>query len=485
MQIAFSAQNPLEITSGALLLPVFSDSRASGTFALFNDALDGLLAEICQDDGFSAKVGETRVVYAPALPSKRVVLLGLGKSEKFDASALRKAAAKGAQAVQKLKKTEFAFVLPDVENKFAAVFEGIVLGSASFDEFKSGEKSEIAKVTLLAADAEAGGEAIARAHAICEANLLARQLVNLPSNRKSPDFLARRAQEIAAENGLQITVWDEHKILQERMGALHGVGMGSDNKPRFIVLEYAPEGTQNDAPIALVGKGMTFDSGGYSIKPSTSMEDMKDDMAGAAVVLGAMSALRKLGVQKRVLGVIASAENMISSNAQRPGDIVTARNGKTIEVLNTDAEGRLILADALSWTCEQNPAQIVDFATLTGAIGVALGQEGAGLFSNDDALAENLERSGLEVNEKLWRFPLWDEYGDYMKGTVSDLRNIATPDKRAGSIAAAIFLRHFVTPNTPWAHLDIAAVSLVRSEKHLTQRGATGFGVRLILDFLS
>ena len=307
--------------------------------------------------------------------------------------------------------------------------------------------------------------------------------MNAPSNFKSPEFLAQTARDIAAEKGLKVTVWDEQKIREERMGALYAVGMGSDNPPRFIVLEYAPEGTQNDAPVCLVGKGITFDTGGYSIKPAASMEDMKDDMAGAAIVLGALSVLGDLKINRRVMGIIASAENMVAGNAQRPGDIVTARDGTTIEVLNTDAEGRLVLADALTWASEQKPAVIVDFATLTGAIGIALGQEGAGLFSNDDALAAQLSQSGDETGELIWRFPLWEGYDDYMKGTVSDLKNIG-PARRAGSIAAAIFLRHFVGDDVPWAHLDVAAVSLVSSEKHLTQRGATGFGVRLILDYL-
>jgi leucyl aminopeptidase len=267
------------------------------------------------------------------------------------------------------------------------------------------------------------------------------------------------------------------------MGALYGVGMGSAMPPRFIILEYVPQGAENDAPIALVGKGMSFDTGGYSLKPSTSMEDMKDDMAGAGVVLGVMSALRHLGYPKRVLGIIASAENMVSERAQRPGDIVTARSGKTIEVLNTDAEGRLILADALTYACEQKPAAIVDFATLTGAIGIALGQEAAGLFSNDNALSAQLIASGEYVAERIWRLPLWEEYHEYIKGTISDLKNIG-PERRAGSIAAAAFLEEFVEDGIPWAHLDIAAVSLVKSEKFLTERGGTGFGVRLILDYL-
>jgi leucyl aminopeptidase len=307
--------------------------------------------------------------------------------------------------------------------------------------------------------------------------------VNLPSNMKWPEFMAEQAQQIAEESGLRCEVWDENRIVEERMGALFGVGMGSEKPPRFMILEYSPEGTENDQPIILVGKGMTFDSGGYSLKPSTSMEDMKDDMGGAAVVLGTMSALKDLEVPHRVLGIIASAENMISGRAQRPGDIVTARNGKTIEILNTDAEGRLILADALSYASEQNPRAIIDFATLTGAIGIALGQEAAGLFSNDADLARQVWQAGETSGDRVWEFPMWDEYREHIKGTVSDIKNIGI-ERRAGSISAAVFLEHFVGPDIPWAHVDIAAVAFLREDRPLVQRGATGFGVRLTLELL-
>ena len=490
MNILASNAPALETSTPCLLLPLWSDAPLSGLSAELNGQLDGLIEEIVAADGFKAKVGETRVLYAPGQNAARVLLFGLGKEAKFSPATLRQAVAKAARAARALKKTEFALALPVLPEMSAAqsaqaAAEGLILGLARFVTFKSDddEKSETETVTLLVEDADAARVGIERAQILSAANLKTRALVNAPSNFKSPEFLAQTARDIAGEKGLKVTVWDEQKIRDEKMGALYGVGMGSDNPPRFIVLEYAPAGTENDAPVALVGKGITFDTGGYSIKTASGMEDMKDDMAGAAVVLGALSAVADLGIQKRVLGVIASAENMIAGNAQRPGDIVTARDGTTIEVLNTDAEGRLVLADALAWTSEQRPAAIVDFATLTGAIGIALGQEGAGLFSNDDELSEKLSASGLKTGEKIWRFPLWDDYDDYMKGTVSDLKNIG-PARRAGSIGAAVFLRHFVKDEIPWAHLDIAAVSLVASEKHLTVRGATGFGVRLILDYL-
>ncbi len=491
MQFSLSRALPLELKTPCLILPLWSDEPLSGIAAAFDENLDGLLLDITQNDGFKAALGETRVVHAGGQNAPRMVMLGLGKRESFSLDRFRKALVKGARAVRTLKKSDFALALPATETQalpflIQGAAEAIELGLMQFNDFKKGEHFAVESATILlpeSADESEAQTAIERARALSQANARARQLVNTPSNLKSPRTIAQSAREIGESSGVRVEVWDENRIKEERMGALWAVGMGSDEPPRFIVMDYAPPGTENDAPVALVGKGMSFDTGGYSIKTSTGMEEMKDDMAGAAAVIAAMGALRDLGVKRRVLGVVASAENMVSGNAQRPGDIVTARDGTTIEVLNTDAEGRLILADALAWTGEQNPSLIVDFATLTGAIGIALGQEGAGLFCNDDELAGGLERAGIATGEKIWRFPLWEEYDDYMKGTVSDLKNIG-PERRAGSITAAVFLRHFVPKNVPWAHLDIAAVAHVRDARLLTERGATGFGVRLILEFL-
>ena len=491
MNFSLSLDAPLELQTPCLILPVWSGESLPPVAAAFDEQLKGLLAEIVSQDGFKAGVGETRVVHTSGQNASRLMLLGLGKRDDFSLDRFRKALVKGARVVRTLKKSSFALALPSVENAALAPLvqsaaEAIELGLMQFNDFKKGEHFEVSSATILLeanADQSVAQAAVERAQILSRANARARALVNQPSNLKTPVSIAQAAVEIGNESGLRVEVWDENRIQLEKMGALWGVGMGSDHPPRFIIMEYVPEGTENDTPVALVGKGMSFDTGGYSIKTSTGMEEMKDDMAGAAVVLGAMSALRDLGIKKRVLGVVASAENMISGNAQRPGDIVTARDGTTIEVLNTDAEGRLILADALVWTGEQKPELIVDFATLTGAIGIALGQEGAGLFCNDDTLARDLETAGIETGEKIWRFPLWEEYDDYMKGTLSDLKNIG-PERRAGSTAAAIFLRHFVPKGAPWAHLDIAAVAHVRDARLLTERGATGFGVRLILDFL-
>ena len=483
MNILASDASALDFSTPCLLVPIWSDAPLSGLAADLDDALDGLISDIVANDGFKAKVGETRTLYTPGRAATRVLLFGLGKEEKFSDTQLRRALGKAARAARGLKKTEIAVALADLNVEAAT--EALILGLARYTEFKKDkDATEIETITLLASDAATATESIARAQIIADATLKCRHLVNTPSNLKSPELFAQVAREIGEESGLQVTVWDEQKIQDEKMGALYAVGKGSDNPPRFIVVEYAPSGTENDAPICLVGKGISFDTGGYSLKPSASMEEMKDDMAGAGIVLSVMSAVKAAGIQKRVMGIVASAENMISGNAQRPGDIITARDGTTIEVLNTDAEGRLVLADALVWASEQKPAAIVDFATLTGAIGIALGKEGAGLFSNDDDLSAQLIASSETVGEPIWRFPLWEAYDDKMKGNISDLKNISG-DRYAGSITAAVFLRHFVGEGIPWAHLDVAAVSIVKTEKHLTALGATGFGVRLVLDYLS
>lgn len=488
------ADNPSHFLTQCLVVPVWQSKALDGPTSDLNAQLDGLIAEVRDRDGFKASLGETRVLYgAQGTQAARVVLVGLGKPEKASMARLRQAASKAARAVRVIRKPEFALVLPGLDSFStsaigAACAEGILLGLHLYNDLKTATDKPIlmeSATLLVPGEVEATKGAVELAVFAATGTLLARALVNLPSNLKDPEYLAETARQLAQDKGLTVQVWDEHRILQEKMGALYAVGMGSERPPRFIVLEYAPTGTETTPPIALVGKGMTFDTGGYSLKPSTSMEDMKDDMAGAAVVLGAMSALQEMRIQKRVIGVIASAENMVSGRAQRPGDIVTARNGKTIEVLNTDAEGRLILADALAWTSEQEPALIVDFATLTGAIGIALGQEAAGIFSNDESLTSQLVASGQETGERLWPFPMWDEYKEYVKGSICDLRNIASPDRRAGSIVGAVFLENFVGGNIPWAHLDIAAVAMVRDDRHLTARGATGFGVRLILNFLA
>ena len=305
MKISVSSSAPLEFATPCLLVPLWSEAPLQGVAAQLDAQLGGLIADIVASDNYKAKPGETRTLYTPGQSAPRVLLFGLGKQAPFSASVLRKAVAKAARVARGLKKSECALVLPTPANMDAqavaqAATEGLILGLARFSDFKSDpeEKRELEGVTLLVGDETAARQGSARAQVLAAANLKCRALVNAPSNFKSPEFLAQTAREIGAAQGLKVTVWDEQKIQDEKMGALWAVGMGSDNPPRFIVLEYAPAGTQTQAPIVLVGKGITFDTGGYSIKPAASMEDMKDDMAGAAIVLGALSALAGFGGPK-------------------------------------------------------------------------------------------------------------------------------------------------------------------------------------------
>jgi leucyl aminopeptidase len=496
MEIKISTQSPQEVESPCLILGVWQDEPLSGLAAEINESMDNLLGQFI-DDGFKRSAGEVRMVYhVPVLKAERAIIVGLGKREKFGAKNLHKAFSKAARTARNIKRDELALVLPDSDTLSTpelatAAVEGAVLGLHVYNAFKTDDETkkqtEVKSITLLA-DAKNSEDdlrsGVEYAQIAAHGSIRAREWVELPSNKKSPQFLAFEAEQIANANAnLTCEVWDENRLREENMGALVGVGMGSDNPPRVIKLEYSPYNSSAEAPIVLVGKGVTFDTGGYSLKPAGSMEDMKDDMAGSAVVLASMEAIAKLKPSRRVIGLVGSVENMISGKAQRPGDIVQARNGKTIEVLNTDAEGRLVLADVLSYASELKPAVIIDYATLTGAIGIALGQEAAGLFSNDEELSQKIIAAGEATGERVWPFPMWEEYKDHVKGAVADIKNMGK-ERRAGSIAGAVFLQHFVGEGIPWAHLDIAAVSYVREDRPLSSGGATGFGVRLTLELL-
>lgn len=496
MNISVSTQSPQEIESPCLVLGVWQDEPLSGLAAQINESMDNLIQHFI-DDGFKRSAGEVRMVYhVPVLKAARAILVGLGKRDRFSPAQLHKAVSRASRVARGIKRSGLAFVLPDatnlsVEELATATVEGAMLGLYVYNEFKTDDDSknltEVTDVVVLAPSeaAKTATESGSRyGEIVSQASIRTRRWVELPSNKKNPQYLALQAESIAARHdSLSCDVWDENRLREESMGALLGVGQGSDNPPRLIQLEYTPETPNDEKPLILVGKGVTFDTGGYSLKPAANMEDMKDDMAGAAVVLSCLEAIALLKPSRRVIGLVGSVENMISGKAQRPGDIVTARNGKTIEVLNTDAEGRLVLSDVLSYASELEPAAIIDFATLTGAIGIALGQEAAGLFSNDDELSNKVRQAGDKTGERVWPFPMWDEYKDHIKGAVADIRNMGK-ERRAGSIAAAVFLQHFVPDTIPWAHVDIAAVAYVREDRALSSGGATGFGVRLALELL-
>jgi leucyl aminopeptidase len=412
----------------------------------------------------------------------RVLVVGLGKREDLDAERARIAAALAAKEARKLAATSLAWVVPEHADRDALVeglVTGTILGAYRFDRFKSADPDDpapavIDSLTLLAAEDSAPAAEAARVCA--EAQNRARDLQSLPSNVATPAYLAGRAEEIAAAHeAISVEVFGRDEIAAKEMGGLVAVSQGGAEDPRLIVLRYAGGGSGET--LGLVGKGVTFDTGGISLKPSAGMPDMKMDMSGAAAVLEAVGAIAELGLELDLIAVVPSTENMPSGTAIKPGDIITQYNGKTVEVNNTDAEGRLILADALAYAIEQGADRIVDIATLTGAVMIALGSSYAAVISNDDGLAGEIEGVGRETGELVWRLPLHPEYKALMKGTVADLTN-AAPKRKAGTISAASFLEEFVG-DTPWAHLDIAGTAWDVGREY-TGNDASGYGVRLL-----
>jgi leucyl aminopeptidase len=412
----------------------------------------------------------------------RVLVAGLGKREGLDAERLRIAAALVAKEAGKLSASSLAWALPegDAADPLAeGIVTGTILGAYSFDRFKSkdpedAEPTALDSLTLLGPESIAGAIEAARIGA--DAQNRARDLQSLPSNVATPSYLADRAEKIAAaHDSLSVEVFGREEIAVKEMGGLVAVSQGGAEDPRLIVLRYDGGGTGET--LGLIGKGVTFDTGGISLKPSAGMQEMKMDMSGAAAVLESVGAIAELGLKLNLIAVIPSTENMPSGTAIKPGDIITQYNGKTVEINNTDAEGRLILADALAYAIEQGADRVVDIATLTGAVMIALGSTYAAVISNDDDLAGEIEEIGKETGELVWRMPLHAEYTALMKGTAADLTNAAAK-RKAGTLSAAGFLEEFVG-DTPWAHLDIAGTAWDVGRAY-TGNDASGYGVRLL-----
>jgi leucyl aminopeptidase len=413
---------------------------------------------------------------------ERLLVVGLGERDDFEVEKLRVLAALVAGEAARLEATSLAWALPAAEDEAAAaeaIVTGTILGSYRFDRFKGsgdddGPKPRLGSLTLLGPAALAGAAETARIYS--EAANRARDLQETPANFAKPEDLAARAEEIAAgAEKVTVEIFDGEAIRAKGMGGLAAVSQGGPVDPRLIVLRYAGGGGPT---LGFVGKGVTFDTGGISLKPGAGMQEMKFDMSGAAAVLEAFAAIAELGLPVELICVVPSTENMPSGTAIKPGDVITQYNGKTVEVNNTDAEGRLILADALAYTIEQGAERVVDLATLTGAVLIALGSTYAAVISNDDELARQLTAAGEESGELVWRLPLHPEYKEMMKGTVADLSNLATK-REAGSITAASFLEEFVG-DTPWAHVDIAGTAW-NVNRAYTGKGGSGYGVRLLV----
>ena len=453
-----------------------------------DQATDGALRRVFDRGDFTGKKDDVALLY-PAGRAERVLLVGLGRAEEVTRTAVRRAAALAAKRARTLGVPRAAFHLTrealgsmEAAEAAQAIAEGLAQGVWQFAELKrppEERKPPLERMEILLGEPS---EAAERGHAIGAAigagHAVARGIQVLPGNLCTPRDLAKTAEELAARHGHRITVLDKAAITAEKLGGLLAVAQGSVEEPRFIVLEY--RGAEG-APIVLIGKGVTFDTGGISIKPAQNMEDMKYDMSGAAAVLGAFEMLGRLRPAVHVIGLIPSTENMPSGTAVKPGDVITSHGGKTIEVINTDAEGRLILCDALSWAKRYQPACVVDIATLTGAIVVALGHTAAGVMGNDEALVEEVRQAGERSGERVWPLPLWDEYRDLMKSDIADVKN--TGGRPAGSISAGWFLREFVD-GYPWAHLDIAGTAYTDREDPTRVKGPTGMGVRLFSEFI-
>jgi leucyl aminopeptidase len=472
MKVMVSQSDPLEAGVGLAVVGLPED----GTLP---DALAELAGAADAKGAFKKKL----VLHAG---DSRILVIGLGKREEIDAERLRVAAALAAKEAGRLEASSIAWALPESDNDATAaeaLVTGTVLGSYRFDRFKGGGADSddsppprIESLTLLAPDAVAAAAATARVYA--EAQNRARDLQSTPANVATPSFLAARAEEIAAgHDTVTVDVLGPEQIAAKGMGGLVAVNRGGGEPSRLIVLRYA--GGDSGPTLGLVGKGVTFDTGGISLKPGAGMQEMKYDMSGAAAVLESVAAIAELGLAIDLVAVVPSTENMPSGSAIKPGDVITQYNGTTVEVNNTDAEGRLILADALAYAVELGAERIVDLATLTGAVVIALGSTYAAVIANDDELAAAVSRAGEESGELTWRLPLHPEFKALMKGTVADLSNLASK-RKAGTITAASFLEEFVG-ETPWAHIDIAGTAWEVGREY-TGSEASGFGVRLLVE---
>lgn len=439
---------------------------------------------------FKAKFGSTTELLAPSgSPLDRIAVVGLGKAADLSTYAWLRVGGVIATQLRKGRDVTLIADVPDTEvemSRIAEMASGILLRSYSFDKYRTRKNDDEdkpakpVKVTIQCANPAAARKAFGDAKAVADGVMLARDLVNEPANTLGPVELAEKARELAPL-GLKVEILTEKEMKKLGMGALLGVAQGSSRPARLAVMTWSG-GKPKDKPVVFVGKGVVFDTGGNSMKTASGMEDMKGDMGGSAAVIGAMHALAARKAKANVIGIAGVVENMVDGNAQRPGDIVTSMSGQTIEVLNTDAEGRLVLADALWYAAERfKPAVMIDLATLTGAIMIALGQNHAGLFSNDDTLSDQLVAAGKETHERLWRLPMGDDYDKLIDSKNADMKNIG--GRFGGAISAAQFLKRFVK-DVPWAHLDIAGTAMSTPSIEYNNSWGTGFGVRLLNQFV-
>ena len=475
---------------------VFRD-ETSGTSAFENldQWLDGALSESCREEDFKGKPGQQVVVTLPRASSvRRVLVCGLGAREHFDPDLARRFGGEVAKLARKTGLSSAAIYCPETEGAelrhvMQAAAEGVSLGAYRYTEHLSdkGREDNITEIHLAVGESAAVDEtefaAMAqRVDAVTHGVTFARDLINMPPNELYPGELANRATEMANKRGLECTILDASELEKEKMHLHLGVGCGSSREPKLIHVKYTPTTKTSDRVIALVGKGLTFDAGGLSLKPADAMITMKIDMGGAAAVLGAMEAIAISQPGCTVHGLVGAAENMPDGAAIRPGDIITGKKGISVEILNTDAEGRLVLADVLAYCQELKPSEIVNLATLTGACMVALGPHTAGAFVRDENLHERLEKAWRVTGEKFWRMPLSTELREQLESDVADIKNVG--ERWGGAITAGLFLSEFVDRNVPWAHLDVAGPVFATKPKGYIPKGGTGFAVRTLVEYV-
>jgi leucyl aminopeptidase len=486
MQVYRTADQPIAISAGALVVPFFSGRPLDGVAKEIDSALDGVIADALASGEVRGKLGDHMLFYAKGRPFRRVLAISLGEAASFEPASLARYAGTAVRYLGRRKVETIAIALPpEAAGREAAcasfVAEGAITGS--FDTTLYQERPERALATSEVAVSGAGFDAeeidrgIARGTAIGEAVNLARRLAVTPANDMTPTRLAEEAEKVAQRTGLEIDVLDEARARREGMGSFLSVAQGSAQPPKFIVLRYNGDPASKEL-LALVGKGITFDTGGISIKPAERMEDMKYDMSGGAGVIAAMRAIAALKLKLNVVGIVPATENMPGGKATKPGDVFTAMNGKTIEVINTDAEGRLILADALAYANKLGATRIVDAATLTGACVIALGHAASAAVTNNEAFGEQFLAAAKPTGERYWQMPYYEDYTTAMKSDIADLKN--TGGRPAGTLTAAAFLREFVD-NTPWVHLDIAGTAYLDTEFPWQAKGPTGTPVRALV----
>lgn len=489
MQINVKVGDLRTETADAIVLGILEGEPLVSVASTADAATNGAISELIDAGDFKGEHKQTTILYTRGgFTAPRIALIGVGKNEDINPEKVRQAAGKIVQELRDLDLKTVAIALPPEtpQEIVQAAVEASRLALYQFNQHKTEELDKIKAldtITFLVADESTKSlveGAVAIGDAIANGTNLARDLSNQPPNHLTPTMLAEKAVEVANEVGLKCEIFDLAQLQEKGFRTLLGVSQGSIEEPRFIILEHIPDGEEKDT-VAFVGKAITFDSGGLSLKSGSGMMDMKHDMSGAAAVLGAMQVVGNLKPDLHVVGLIAASENMPSATAQRPGDVVESYGGKTIEILNTDAEGRLVLADALGYAAQYKPKAAIDLATLTGAVITALGTVACGMMGTDNALMAKVRSAADKTHERVWELPLWDDYDELIKSDVADVKNIG--DGTAGTIVGGAFLKKFAE-GYPWVHLDIAGTAWdVKGSSYIPSKGGTGFGVRLLVQF--